>query len=72
MTDLIKQTAHYKSITDKTVQAFLLLHDNRKRISHGIEVTKNISFERWCEISKPSPHVREIVRELVINNIEVR
>ena len=69
MTDLIKQTAHYKSIKDKTVQTFLLLHD--KRISHGIEVTKNISFERWCEISKPSPHVKEIVRELVINNIEV-
>ena len=67
----IKATKHFKSIKDKTIQSIVISLDSRKKIIYGCNITKSQSFELWVNISKPPPHIKQIVRELMINEIQV-
>lgn len=63
----IKATNSFQNATP-TQQSVYSGRSSVKIIQNGVNISKNIGFENWVKQSSPFWLVREIVKELTINN----
>lgn len=62
----IEATAAFQSVSDKFKQKLLTRTDNRKKIEHGVNVSRNIGFDTWEQNFNPTGINKTIVQQLLI------
>lgn len=67
ITNQIKETKYYKNIS-KIKKLMVVKLPNVKKITHGINMSNNVGFEKWTESYHPSYDNQEIVKELLNKN----
>ena len=54
---------------DRVQQKTLTEKSSRDKITHGVNVSKNIGFHRWVEINHPTQKIKQAVSELLTLNL---
>ena len=64
----IMETEAFQAIVGDVAKKVTLSKATCEKINHGFEMTKNVGFDRWIEVDKPSEIVQKIVKELINKN----
>jgi hypothetical protein len=64
----IQNTNAYENLRDKTTQSIIVQKSSRERITLGVQMSKNVGFEKWIETYNPDTKTKNVVSELIINN----
>ena len=64
----LQKSKHFNSL-DHIQKQIILKKANRERISLGLKMSELRSFDFWVENQSPSERVRNIVEELIINEL---
>jgi len=64
----LQKSEHFNSL-DHIQKQIILKKANRERISLGLKMSELRSFDFWVENQSPSERVRNIVEELIINEL---
>lgn len=61
----IEATQSFINLKDSVQKKLILKPSSVKDIQHGVNLSNNLGFERYLEISHPSQRTKEIVKELI-------
>lgn len=61
----IESTDTYKAIKDQLVKRILLSKESKEQISHGVNISKNVSPQKWISDFQPSKRIQSIVNDLI-------
>lgn len=66
-TEQMQATKTYGKLHDSIAKKLAANKINRERITHGLNVSKNRSFDYWVQTFAPTETNQKIVKELLTN-----
>lgn len=62
---VVEKTPYFNGLACKVKKAILLQSKSLKTIGHGVTMSKNVGFDKWVQVTHPTPDVKNIVSNLI-------